>query len=290
MKNKFFPFKKNEPIWSKTEYLKELSLFQKIYESRPIDKNIHGMNFPHMFGLYFILKKIKPKLIIESGVFRGQSTWLIEKTCPKSKIISIDINLTQRKYISKKVKYSNIDFKFHDFSNIHENTLVFFDDHQNHYERLKQCKWFGIKNIVFEDNYPPHRGDFYTLRHSLHQVGFNHKLTVKNLIKTTYLFMKMLLKKLFNKNYYINLSQIISRLRDVSPNKIDFKNLKKNIKIYFEFPPLININKNKWGDTTHHRFYKYKKPILDDKNIKHFDLPLDELESYNSLTYIRLIN
>ena len=76
-------------------------------------------------------------MVIESGVFKGQSTWLIEKTLPNCKILSIDIDLSKREYISKRAEYSNIDFKDQDFSNIPDDTLVFFDDHVNHLERLQ---------------------------------------------------------------------------------------------------------------------------------------------------------
>ena len=86
------------------------------------------MMFPHMFATYFILKKLNPSYVIESGVYKGQSTWLIESTLPNCDLLSIDIDLTKRQYISKKANYSNKDFKLHDFSSIPENTLVFFDD------------------------------------------------------------------------------------------------------------------------------------------------------------------
>ncbi len=283
-----FPYQKNKPNWKVSEMLKVLKQFQDIYKKRPIKKNIHGMNFPHMFALYFILKKIRPKFIIESGVFRGQSSWLIEKACPKAKILSIDIDLEQRKYISKKISYSNLDFKFHDFSNIPKNTLVFFDDHQNHIERLKQSKWFGIKHVVFEDNYPPFRGDFYTLRHSLHKTGFNHQLTFKSMVKNIYLLIKYLFNKKLFKNYYVDLSMLNSRLRDVKPNNIDFKFVIKNIEKYFEFPPLVDIKKNKWNDKTNMNYYKFNKPILNKGNLKNYNIPLDELDSYNSITYLKL--
>ena len=89
-------FKKNPPNWSNKEMLIELKNFKKIFKNRPIKNNKGGMSFPHMFAFYFILKKIKPKFIIESGVFKGQSTWLIEKVLPKSKLLSIDPNLDKR--------------------------------------------------------------------------------------------------------------------------------------------------------------------------------------------------
>ena len=159
-------FFKNIPNWKNEELISELDNFSKIYETRPIKNNINGMQFPHMFATYFILKKINPSFVIESGVFKGQSTWLIENTLPNSKILSIDIDLTQRTYISKKAKYSNLDFKYHDFSNIPDDTLVFFDDHVSHYERLMQAKFFNIKNIILEDNYSENKGDFYCIKHS----------------------------------------------------------------------------------------------------------------------------
>ena len=139
-------FSKNPPQWKKEEILKEIETFRNLYKQRPIKNNIHGMRFQHMFATYFILKKLNPSFIIESGVYKGQSTWLIENALPTSNILSIDIDLSQREYISKRAKYSNVDFKNQDFSNIPEDTLVFLDDHVNHYERLQQAKFFNINS------------------------------------------------------------------------------------------------------------------------------------------------
>ena len=257
-------FAKNPPKWDKDEILNELEEFKNLYKGRPIKENIHGMRFQHMLATYFILKKLNPSYVIESGVFKGQSTWLIENTLPDSEILSIDINLNQREYISKKVKYSNIDFKYQDFSNIPKDTLVFLDDHVNHYERLQQAKFFNIKNIILEDNYLTGKGDFYTLNHAINNSGFNHNFTKLSLLKTFYIFSYELLKKLFLKKYSIHPEKIKFRLRDYPPNKNDFKNIEKNIKTYFEFPNLSNM--------------------LNDK----LELSKDELNSYNHLTYIEL--
>ena len=59
--------------------------------------------------------------------------------------------------------YHQFDFKYQDLSDVPNDTLVFFDDHQNHLERMKEAKFFGIKHIIFEDNYPSNRGDFFTI-------------------------------------------------------------------------------------------------------------------------------
>mgnify|MGYP000844833283 FL=1 len=269
-------FSKNVPDWQIGEYIKELKIFKEIYKQRPIKFNNHGMMFPHMFATYFILKKINPSFIIESGVFKGQSTWLIEKTIPNAKILSIDIDLSQREYISKKVEYSDKDFKYHNFSNIPSDTLVFFDDHVNHYERLKQAKFFNIKNIILEDNYNESSGDFYTLKHAYQNVGFNHKYKKLSHFKTFYMFLAEILKKIFLKNYYFQNDKILFRLRDHKKNENDFKNIEKNIETYFEFPPLYKHNENS------------TPPILTNNEIK-FEISNKELLNYNFITFVKLI-
>ena len=269
-------FSKNPPEWKKEEILEQLENFKMIYEQRPIKDNIHGMRFQHMFATYFILKKINPSYVIESGVLRGQSTWLIENTLPNSKILSIDIDLTQRVYISEKAEYSNIDFKDHDFSNLPEDALVFFDDHVNHYERLKQAKFFNIKNIILEDNYNERNGDFYTLKHAYQNVGFNHKTKKLSHFKTFYIFLAEILKKIFLKDYYFSNDKILFRLRDHKKNENDFKNIEKNIETYFEFPPLYKHNENS------------TPPILTNNEIK-FEISNKELLNYNYITFVKLI-
>jgi hypothetical protein len=258
-------YEKNQPTWSKKNLLIELEKFYKLYKDRPIKDNKGGMKFEHMFAVYYILKKINPDVVIESGVFKGQSTWLIEKTLPNSKIISIDIDLSKREYISKKAKYSSLDFEYQDFSELPPNTLVFFDDHVNHVKRIQQAKYFNIKNIILEDNYRSNRGDFYTINHALNQNGFNHKIPKLSTMKTFFLFSKECIKKIFYNNYFFSSNIMNFRVRDVVPNRNDKKNLLKIISVYYEFPPIKKITSKK------------------------LDISFEELGQYNYITYIKLI-
>ena len=257
-------FKKNSPQWNRDQFFEEIKEFGNLYKNRPIKNNVHGMRFQHMFATYFILKKIKPSFVIESGVYKGQSTWLIENTLPNSKILSIDIDLSQRVYFSQKAQYSNVDFKDQNFSNLPEDTLVFLDDHVNHYERLQQAKFFNIKKIILEDNYPVDKGDFYTINHAMNNEGFNHNYTKLSLLKTFWIIAKNLIKKLYKKKFYFPVNQISFRLRDQLPNKNHFRNIEKNIESYFEFPNIIKH--------------------IDDK----IDLSKEEKEAYNYITFINL--
>ncbi len=278
-----FIFEKSKPDWSNNDILNELDNFINIYEKRPIKNNKGGMLFPQMFSFFFLLKKLKPELIIESGVYKGQSTWLIENTLPNSEIISLDIDLNKREFISKKALYSNKDFRFHNFSNIPENTLVFFDDHVNHIERIIESKFFNIKHIILEDNNSPGNGDFQTIKQLYNNHIYNHNPGILSLIKTSFFFNKIILKKIFNKSYNAkyDIDKISKRIRDGNNDEDWFENINKIIDCYYEFPPLA-----KYEDLTDLKFIK--KPLFENIPEK-FKIYLNLNKEYNFLTYIKLI-
>lgn len=66
-------FLKNSPNWNKEEFLKSFQDFNEIYKDRPIKDNVGGMKYPHMFALYFLLLKIKPDFIVESGTWGARN-------------------------------------------------------------------------------------------------------------------------------------------------------------------------------------------------------------------------
>ena len=110
--------------------LKELKIFLRIYKNKPINNNYSGMKIEHCFALYCFLKKIKPQFVIESGVWKGQTTWLIKKTLKKVKLFSIDTDLSKKEINFKDVTYLNKDITRYKWNKINKNkTLIIFDDH-----------------------------------------------------------------------------------------------------------------------------------------------------------------
>ncbi|KAI3766600.1 hypothetical protein L2E82_16664 [Cichorium intybus] len=168
--------------WTSKDLLQGLEEFVPIYETRPIKNNMYGMGFDHSFGLWFITRWLKPELMIESGAFKGHSTWVLRQAMPNTPIIS----LTPRhpsKYLMKGPAYVDHNCTyfagkdFVDFGNVNWSTvmkkhgvtdltrvLIFFDDHQNELKRLKQAHKAGFSHLVFEDNYDTGTGDHYSLR------------------------------------------------------------------------------------------------------------------------------
>jgi hypothetical protein len=280
-------FEINAPEWSTNDMRAELKEFFLLYKNRPIKNNEGGMRFSHMFALYFILKKINPELVVESGIYKGQSTWLIESTLPHARIISIDLDLSNREYISNKSTYSNVDFKFQDFSSIPSNSLVFFDDHQNAVDRLMQSKWFSFKHVIFEDNYIPTMGDNYTIKHAIEETGniAAHKIKYKHIFSSLFYLVKELIKKKFlGEKYFSSLDPFSLKLNDVKENRGDKKIIIKNIETYFEFPPIVEIN---FPDSKRNSYPK-KKPILENQNDLLESYSEIEKNYYNWILYIKL--
>lgn len=128
-----------------------------IYLSSPITSNEGGMGLESSFFLHEIIGFIKPKTVIESGVWKGFTTFIFDQSECIEKIYSFDPIVTSPGFIqyqSQKSTYFGIDWASSMFSKInHIGTLAFFDDHQDQLERLLICYLRGIKWVVFDDNY-----------------------------------------------------------------------------------------------------------------------------------------
>lgn len=240
--------------WDVQDMKKYLDEFYHLYINRPIKDNDGGMKSPHMFPSWYIIKKLQPKFIIESGVWKGLGTWFFEKASPDSKIISIDPYPHYRVYTSPNVTYTTTDFSLLDTSDIDiKETLVFFDDHQNSLDRVKQCLNFGFEKLIFEDNYPFDQGDCYSIKKILSGQDFCIDLAG-------------------NRNYY-------------KANLADKIFLENNISIYQEMPPIFKPEytrwKNKWD-------YDTPKSLLSSSELESYSEFQSEIFDYTWICYIKL--
>ena len=161
--------------WSVDDQREAIAEFAEMYARRPMPDNLGGMAFNHCFAVWFVLRTVKPPLVIESGVFQGQGTWLIEQACPDSQIVCLDVTFDYLKWRSAKASYIAQDFCQVDWSSYDLSAAIaIFDDHQNAYRRLKEMSWFGLRQAIFEDNFPVGEGDCYSPRHILAGVGHPH--------------------------------------------------------------------------------------------------------------------
>ena len=158
------------------ELLPLLSEFSSLLSQRPF-QNYQGLRGVSAFALFYFLRKIRPTVVVEVGVWKGFSTWIIEKAVPNAQIFCYDpmyflFNMLDRKkvgpiYRSPNAKYSGEDFSCIDvdFLRSAEKPLVFFDDHQTKLARLFQAKAAGVSHIIFDDNSSVEPFSHRTLEH-----------------------------------------------------------------------------------------------------------------------------
>ena len=140
------------------------------------------------------------------------------------------------RYKSKSAKYIQNDFSNIDCSNIvPSQTLCFFDDHQNAYNRLKEANWIGIKDIIFDDNYSvgDENGDVYSLRRMLAGSGYTEIHINKKHARSPITRMKRFVLTYAINNYFLTNQHVL-----VLPNTIDKKKFLTKIEFYYEFPPV----------------------------------------------------
>ena len=261
--------------WTNKNIREKFLEFILIYNERQIKNNEGGMKISHSFYAWFLAKMLQPKVIIESGVWKGHGTWLFEKACPNARLICLDPCLDKLEYISKKAEYSTNDFSYlHIDSDLADQTLCFFDDHQDALKRMMEMRWKGLRNAIFEDNYPANRGDCYSLKKIISKKGYRPESEK---------FGSYLEKFKTRVKHYLN-----SNLqKNILENKTHLKEIIKNIEIYYECPPLYKDKVTRWGDPWKNPEYPTKPPIFleyDDKKV------FNECKDYTWMTYIFLKN
>jgi len=143
--------------------------FKSLYKDRPIKTNKGGMEVAHSFALYCFLKILQPKVVVESGVWKGHSTWLIEETLPEAELLCFDIDFSRLVYRSDSAHYIQGDISSTNWTELfdcfktknisEDNILLFLDDHQHFDERIDFIRDSGLRHIIVEDNYPCDQGD-----------------------------------------------------------------------------------------------------------------------------------
>ena len=136
-----------------SQILKFIQEFQTIFYKSPVRDLGSGFGFNESLILYCILKKLNPAQVIESGVMRGFTTYIIDKATSKNcKIFCYDINFDNLVFKSKKAEYFNHDISHNFTKSSNDQTFAFWDDHTSHLDRLKFSLKHKIKYNVFDDD------------------------------------------------------------------------------------------------------------------------------------------
>ena len=223
----------SEPEPAYFDFRKHVDEFLQVYSARPFRRNWGGMGFNHSFAVYTILRSLQPTLVVESGVWKGYSTWLISQALPGAQIVALDPRPDFREIDIDGVQYFAEDFAGINWTEFDiSNSVCFFDDHVSALARLMEMKWAGFTRAIFEDNYAPGEGDMYSLRHI--QAGVGHPriqmsrgFELRGKERRIRLEDERLLEKYYWRQFVIR-----------HPNSTDAALLERNLVRYIEAPPL----------------------------------------------------
>ena len=200
-----------------------LDEFEQVFAKSPVKEHESGFGYNESVMLYTLLKIINPEIVIESGVMKGFTTYLIDSATNRNcKIFSYDINFENKIYNSKKAKYINSDITHNLPSIKNKSTVALWDDHTSQLDRLIFSQKHKIKYNFFDD-------DLSFL--NVHSDGWPPVPTIS------------MLQDIKNNNINSESLSWISRNRKgtVYINKISQLNLIDKIKFHKIFPQLFPI-------------------------------------------------
>ncbi|MEE8445085.1 MAG: hypothetical protein V3S44_07020 [Alphaproteobacteria bacterium] len=128
--------------------------FFDIYDERPIEDNSGGSGFNDCLLLYLTVHLLAPRLIVESGVYKGQTSWILRRAAPEARILAFDVELDQRDHIDPSITYHGGDWLEVEVGEVDPATaLCFFDDHINQAQRVREAYDRGFRTLLFDDDF-----------------------------------------------------------------------------------------------------------------------------------------
>jgi hypothetical protein len=132
-----------------------IAKYREIYLAAPMTKNVYGLNFPAGLSLFVMAHFLDPKLIVESGTYKGLSAYILASACPTATIHAFDPNLGDLSFRTPGVEYHECEWMTRQISCDQVGTgLCYFDDHQSQAMRVVQAYERRFRHLIFDDSWP----------------------------------------------------------------------------------------------------------------------------------------
>ncbi|MFD0934958.1 hypothetical protein ACFQ12_07160, partial [Methylobacterium trifolii] len=132
--------------------------FWDLIPKTPVRQRRGGSGFNGALQLYVAMRALQPRCVIESGVFRGLTTWVIRQACPDAAIFCHDPDLSGLHYRDPAARYATTDWSAADWSGLDPGaTVAFFDDHVAQGRRVLEARALGLTRLLFDDDAAGHR-------------------------------------------------------------------------------------------------------------------------------------
>lgn len=221
---------KGDKLWAFEEMRAALPEFAKVWAQRPSSPKTNDLNVNSAFALWFTVRALKPKHIIENGVFEhGQTTWLARQAAgSKAWIYSLAFNpeafLEYREQQSGRTAYflgaNHSNFGDANWTSIipakHlKDSIVLVNDHTSCVRRMQELLNHGFIHLWYVDNWK--NSTSYSFNSLCSHVSDDiDTLTFQDSLDTP--------------------------IRDISKQEhaANLVFLKRHLEAYFEFPPIFD--------------------------------------------------
>lgn len=129
--------------------------FLGVYARRPVRDNAGGTAFNGSLVLFALVRALDPVLIVECGSWKGHTAWLFRQAAPSARIVTCDIEHENLEHREPGIEYRLGDWmRFDDLKADTPQSLVFFDDHVSHAQRLREAHGRGFRTVILDDDLP----------------------------------------------------------------------------------------------------------------------------------------
>lgn len=131
--------------------------FFALYPQRPVQDNEGGTKFGDSFWLYALTRLLAPDFVIESGVHRGHSSWLLHQAAPHARQHAFDVSFRNLAWRDAHVQWHESDWMDTPITAPSAAALAYFDDHISHAQRVVEAQARGFRTLLFDDDFAAHQ-------------------------------------------------------------------------------------------------------------------------------------
>ncbi len=149
--------------FAERDYRADVADFLVSFENNPAAGARRTTATGSLLWLFVIARAIAPKVIVESGVYKGASLYTFHTAVPSAKLFGYDIDLA-----NCVVRDAGIVLHEGDWSELPprvegEGDLCYFDDHINNCLRVREAYELGFRHLIFDDS--PDIGELHQWRY-----------------------------------------------------------------------------------------------------------------------------
>ena len=134
-----------------TTSTEDIETFRETLRTNPAMDLLGSTGYNAQLWLFMLIRALRARVVVESGVFVGASLWTIRRAAPDAQLWAFDVNLRKRKFEDPSIRYCEADWADTDVRAGSPGDICYFDDHVDNALRIVQAHARGFRHLVFDD-------------------------------------------------------------------------------------------------------------------------------------------